>query len=95
MQRRLFFLHGSGSIPASTGQHKTSPYLRSHLELYKRRKTRELNKRSVAEVEFDSIPNSEQRQENAPDSPAPAVENPAPKPPSKAHFHGLVFCAWY
>ena len=83
-------------LPSETGveddlwcfasEHKNSPRLRSNLELYKRRKTRELNRRSMAEVELDSIPNSEQPQKNAPDSPAPAVENPAPKPPPKPHF---------
>ena len=66
MQRCLFFWNGGGSIPATTGQHITSPRLPSHLELYQKRKTGELNKRSMREVEFDSIPNSEQRQQNAP-----------------------------
>ena len=87
---RLYFLRSQTEVEddlwSFASEHKNSPRLRSHLELYKRRKTRELNKRSMAEVELDSIPNFEQPQENAPDNPAPAVENPAPKPPPKAHF---------
>ena len=51
-------------------EHKDNPRLCSQLELYEKRKTLELKVTvSMAEVELDSIPNPEQPQQTALDTP--------------------------